>query len=100
MVLVMLFLRKGKSKQDPSPDRSTRGRSGGRAASLALATDSVPFPASGRRGPWKDHRVQERCVCCFRLVESGVAQKPNPRVGREFRSIKTIYFAANDFRPL
>lgn len=99
MVLVMPCLRTGKGRQDPLPppsaDRSPRGRVRGHPASLALAPNFVPF-----LDPWRDDRLQERVVCCLRLVESAVAQKPNPRVWRKFRSIKTIYFAANDFGPL
>lgn len=76
----------------PSPDRSACGRLG--------AADSVRASAPERRVPWEEDRVRGRFVLRFRVGESAAAQGPNPRVGRKFGSIKTIYFAANDSRPL
>lgn len=92
MVSVTLLPRLGKGKQDPLPDRSACGRLG--------AADSVRVSAPERRVPWEEDRVRGRFVLRFRVGESAAAQGPNPRVGRKFGSIKTIYFAANDFRPL
>lgn len=39
-------------------------------------------------------------ICCFSLLESTIIREGSSRIAKKFKSIKTIYFVANDSRPL
>lgn len=69
-------------------------------AQCPFLTSRFVCAAVWSREAFKDDRMERRLICYFSPLESAFALKQNFWVITKFKSIKTIYFVANDFRLL